>query len=288
MAIITNNGAINFIRGGEAVTIVSNTVETDVNVTYLATFTKTAASESFSSGGNVIYQLRISNDGTGTLVNPVISDNLGGAGTPLSVDENSVSGFIYYENGDVVPVDVALQQTADGAAFTVGGEIPEGAVVIITYSADVDAGLPSVVTTITNTSTFTANEGTETGEVLTLTDSATVTRETVTIVKEATPDTVNPGDTLTYTFTLTNAEDEEVEITSLTDSLPQNFVIDNIITANIGGTTVFYAIGTDFTVSDSNFLTINPVATSVPLTIPAAAGGNPGVTTVTITGTVTA
>ncbi len=288
MAIITNNGAINFIRGGEAVTIVSNTVETDVNVTYLATFTKTAASESFSSGGNVIYQLRISNDGTGTLVNPVISDNLGGAGTPLSVDENSVSGFIYYENGDVVPVDVALQQTADGAAFTVGEEIPEGAVVIITYSADVDAGLPSVVTTITNTSTFTANEGTETGEVLTLTDSATVTRETVTIVKEATPDTVNPGDTLTYTFTLTNAEDEEVEITSLTDSLPQNFVIDNIITANIGGTTVFYAIGTDFTVSDSNFLTINPVATSVPLTIPAAAGGNPGVTTVTITGTVTA
>ena len=288
MAIITNNGAINFIRGGEEVTIVSNTVETDVNVTYLATFTKTAASESFSSGGNVIYQLRISNNGTGTLVNPVISDNLGGTATPLSVDENSVSGFIYYENGDVVPVDVALQQTADGATFTVGEEISEGAVVIITYSADVDAGLPSVVTTITNTSTFTANEGTEAGEVLTLTDSATVTRETVTIVKEATPDTVNPGDTLTYTFTLTNAEDEEVEITSLTDSLPQNFVIDNIITANIGGTTVFYAIGTDFTVSDSNFLTINPVATSVPLTIPAAAGGNPGVTTVTITGTVTA
>ncbi len=288
MAIITNNGAINFIRGGEEVTIVSNTVETDVNVTYLATFTKTAASESFSSGGNVIYQLRISNNGTGTLVNPVISDNLGGAATPLSVDENSVSGFIYYENGDVVPVDVALQQTADGATFTVGEEIPEGAVVIITYSADVDAGLPSVVTTITNTSTFTANEGTEAGGVLTLTDSATVTRETVTIVKEATPDTVNPGDTLTYTFTLTNAEDEEVEITSLTDSLPQNFVIDNIITANIGGTTVFYAIGTDFTVSDSNFLTINPVATSVPLTIPAAAGGSPGVTTVTITGTVTA
>ena len=67
-----------------------------------------------------------------------------------------------------------------------------------------------------------------------------------------------------------------------------NFVIDNIITADIGGTSVFYAIGTDFTVSESNLLTINPAATSTPLTIPAATAGASGVTTITITGTVTA
>ena len=288
MAIITNNGAINFIRNGEEVTIVSNTVETDVNVTYLATFTKTAADESFSSGGNVIYQLRISNNGTGTLFNPVVSDNLGGVNTPLTIDETSVSGFLYSENGVATPVEVTLTQTEEGATFAVSGTIPEGYFVVITYSADVDAALSPTVTTITNTSTFTANEGTETGEVLTLTDSATVTRESVTIEKAATPDTVNPGDTLTYTFTLTNADDEEVEINSLTDNLPDNFVIDNIITANIGGTSVFYAIGTDFTVSESNLLTINPATTSTPLTIPAATAGASGVTTITITGTVTA
>lgn len=288
MAIITNNGAINFIRNGEEVTIVSNTVETDVNVTYLAVFTKTAASDNFSAGGNVIYQLRIENSGTGTLFNPVVSDNLGGDGVPLFVDENSVSGFLYNSDGTVAAADITLTQTATGAVFTVGGEIPEGAYAIITYSAIVDATLSPDITTITNTSTFTANEGTETGEVLTLTDTATVTRETVTISKAATPDTVNPGEALTYTFTLTNAENTAVEITSLTDSLPQNFVIDNIITADIGGTSVFYALGTDFTVSETNLLTINPAASSVPLTIPAATAGASGVTTVTITGTVTA
>lgn len=289
---ITNFGTMNYTVGGQNETLSSNTISTDLNVSYNSNMVKGASQSEFAPGDTVTYQIRTTNTGTGTFYNLSLSDNLGSATTvkPLAYVENSVSAFLYNGAGTLVS-SPAVTVSADengNAVFSVAGSVPEGYVLVLTYDATVNSTLETTVTSVTNTATFNANEGGVTGAAYSNTASTTINRETVTIVKSANAASVTPGDDLVYTFTLTNIGTNEVSVSSLTDQLPANFTPENAITVTIGANTVTYLKDTDFTVSDSNNLVIAPAAASTPLTIPAATGETAGVTTISIPGTVSA
>lgn len=292
MPTITNFGTMNYTVGGQNETLSSNTISTDLNVSYNSNMVKGASQSEFAPGDTVTYQIRTTNTGTGTFYNLSLSDNLGSATTvkPLAYVENSVSAFLYNGAGTLVS-SPAVTVSADengNAVFSVAGSVPEGYVLVLTYDATVNSTLETTVTSVTNTATFNANEGGVTGAAYLNTASTTINRETVTIVKSANAASVTPGDDLVYTFTLTNIGTNEVSVSSLTDQLPANFTPENAITVTIGANTVTYLKDTDFTVSDSNNLVIAPAAASTPLTIPAATGETAGVTTISIPGTVSA
>lgn len=289
---ITNFGTMNYTVGGQNETLSSNTISTDLNVSYNSNMVKGASQSEFAPGDTVTYQIRTTNTGTGTFYNLSLSDNLGSATTvkPLAYVENSVSAFLYNAAGTLVS-SPAVTVSADengNVVFSVAGSVPEGYVLVLTYDATVNSTLETTVTSVTNTATFNANEGGVTGAAYSNTASTTINRETVTIVKSANAASVTPGDDLVYTFTLTNIGTNEVSVSSLTDQLPANFTPENAITVTIGANTVTYLKDTDFTVSDSNNLVIAPAAASTPLTIPAATGETAGVTTISIPGTVSA
>ena len=293
MATITNNGTINYTINGETLDLQSNTVATDLNVSYQASMTKTASPTQFIPGDVITYQLLIKNTGSGTLYNPGVSDNLGeptvSETAPLTYVTGSASAYLYDSTDTVVtPLDITSITVGSNVEFTVSGTIPEGYYVVITYRTIVNTDIAATATSITNTAVFTANEGGISGAEYTVSASETITRDAVSIVKAATPDSVNPGDTLTYTFTLTNIENEPVTINTLTDQLPAAFDIADTITVRIGATTVTYTEGTDYTVTDGNLLVISPAAASTPLSIPAATAGDAGITTITIIGTIVA
>ena len=292
MPTITNFGTMNYTVGGQNETLSSNTISTDLNVSYNSNMVKGASQSEFAPGDTVTYQIRTTNTGTGTFYNLSLSDNLGSATTvkPLAYVENSVSAFLYNGAGTLVS-SPAVTVSADengNAVFSVAGSVPEGYVLVLTYDATVNSTLETTVTSVTNTATFNANEGGVTGAAYSNTASTTINRETVTTVKSANAASVTPGDDLVYTFTLTNIGTNEVSVSSLTDQLPANFTTENAITVTIGANTVTYLKDTDFTVSDSNNLVIAPAAASTPLTIPAATGETAGVTTISIPGTVSA
>lgn len=292
MPTITNFGTMNYTVGGQNETLSSNTISTDLNVSYNSNMVKGASQSEFAPGDTVTYQIRTTNTGTGTFYNLSLSDNLGSATTvkPLAYVENSVSAFLYNGAGTLVSSPAVTVSADDNgnAVFSVAGSVPEGYVLVLTYDATVNSTLETTVTSVTNTATFNANEGGVTGAAYSNTASTTINRETVTIVKSANAASVTPGDDLVYTFTLTNIGTNEVSVSSLTDQLPANFTPENAITVTIGANTVTYLKDTDFTVSDSNNLVIAPAAASTPLTIPAATGETAGVTTISIPGTVSA
>ena len=292
MPTITNFGTMNYTVGGQNETLSSNTISTDLNVSYNSNMVKGASQSEFAPGDTITYQIRTTNTGTGTFYNLSLSDNLGSATTvkPLAYVENSVSAFLYNGAGTLVSSPAVTVSTDENgnAVFSVAGSVPEGYVLVLTYDATVNSTLETTVTSVTNTATFNANEGGVTGAAYSNTASTTINRETVTIVKSANAASVTPGDDLVYTFTLTNIGTNEVSVSSLTDQLPANFTPENAITVTIGANTVTYLKDTDFTVSDSNNLVIAPAAASTPLTIPAATGETAGVTTISIPGTVSA
>lgn len=295
MAIITNFGTMNYNSGGTQATLNSNIVTTTLNVDYSSEMLKSAFPTEFSISDRIKYQVFFKNTSTGTFINPVVTDNLGTTSTvpaitPQSYEAGSVSAFLYNENGTAVtPLAVTENIGTDSVSFNITGNIPAGYTMILNYETLINGNLGADVTSITNTATLTAETNTQaTAAVYTDSASATITRRTISIVKSASAGTVNPGDPLTYTFTLSNIGTDEVTINNITDQLPENFRTGNTITAVIGTTPVTYTNGTDYTVSESNLLVIQPAATSTPLTIPAASGNVPGVTTITISGTIDA
>ncbi|MBR2312339.1 MAG: hypothetical protein IKA46_03530 [Clostridia bacterium] len=249
----------------------SNTTTTEVDVCYGLAVSHAATPTTFTVGDTIFYTVVLENTCTGTLYNPfVVVDFEGGE---LSYVEGSATAFLYVGD-DVGAVPVTVTQNSP-ITITLDTAIPAGGFVYITYRAVVDSATANA---IVSTAQGGANEGSETGPTITDSDTATITRTQLTVVKSA-PETASIGDTINYQFAITNTSDASIALDGLTDQLPEGFSF-TVATLTVDGVSVPLVAGTDYTVSDTALFTLAP-ATAIALPAGATA-------VLTVSGVVTA
>ena len=248
---------------------------------YSATGIKEIQNPNFRPGEILSYYISTTNTGTDSLFNLTITDDLGGAGTPLSFVDGSA--YLTY-NGVITPI---IPTSINPLTFSIPNIFSPGDIVTVDFLVRVNSSLATDVIDIVNTSTITANEGSTTGTLFTLSPSpsATVSRAeyaSLTITKSVSSDTISEGVPFSYTLELENSGNLPATGVVITDVLPEGFTI-NSITATTDGVTTTYS-ASDYTYdTTTNTLTL-PTNPAVEITVPAASGGGVGLTTIVITG----
>ena len=252
--------------------------------------TKTAVTDTYRANGRITYIVSIVNSSNDDFTGLTVTDNLGAYTyntrtlTPLEYVDGSVKYFI---NG-VLNASPVITSTSP---LTITGiTVPAGGNTILVYEADANEFAPlDVEASITNTATITSADLTAP-----ITASETVTAENnafLTISKSLTPSTVAENSQLTYTFIIQNSGNTEAGAADnviLTDTF---IPILKDITVTFNGVT--WVEGTNYTYDTT---TGELTTTGGQITVPAAAytrdtatGAlivNPGVSTLTVTGTV--
>lgn len=278
---LPNRAQITYNFGDMQGEATSNTTNTTLLDQYTMTVTKDAVNTTVRPGGDAVYVVRVDNNGSGTLYNVTVTDDLGtpGATDPLTYVAGTAR---FYINGTEVMGTVTINAT--NVAFSIQTPLQPGDNLIIFYAAQLNEAETDPVT---NTVTATANTGSCTGDVITATDCETINPEcfaSVTIFKAADQDTVVSGDTLTYTLTLMNTGNEAATDINFVDALPEEFTVTSVFVTQNGTTTPISA--DDYTITPPNTLTIPAAGSSLEITVPAADGDGPGVTIITVTGTI--
>ena len=272
MAILTNQGTLLFTpEGGTQSSLASNTTTTDISVTYGLTVTHGATPTTFTVGDTITYTAVLENTGSGSLYNPFVT--VGETGGTLTYVPGSVSAFLY-TGTETTPVAVSVTSTTP-LTFTTGAVMPAGSILYINYQSTVTAATDNA---IVSTATGAANEGSDLGPTVSDSDTATITRTLLSIVKTA-PETANVGDTINYQFTINNTSAGAITLDGLSDQLPTGFSLGSV-TLTVNGTAVPLTEGTDYTVSEAGLFVLDPAsAVSVP---------SGGTAILTLTGVVTA
>ena len=258
------------------------------NIVEALTATKNAVVGTYSRGDAVTYVVTVVNSSAVPFSELTLTDNLGaypfGTGTlyPLTYVEGSMN---YYLNGVLQPAPAV---TAENGITVTGITVPAGGTAMLIYEAEANGFAPlNVGDSITNTATISGGNLIET-----ITVSETVTPETtpnLSITKSLSPTTVSENGQITYTFVIQNTGNTGAVATdALIVSDTFNPVLQNItVTYNDEVLTQ----GTDYTYQNGVFQTISGV-----IEVPAATytrdpdtGNliiNPGVSIITVTGTV--
>ena len=246
--------------------------------------TKGVLNTSYRPGENLTYYVQVENNGTSSLYNVTVSDDLGGAGNPLTY----VEGTGYLEN-DGVFTQITPTSTRP-LVFTLPEPLTSGERVNIIFLTRVEnAPVDEEVTSITNTATISANSGSPTGAIVTVDPSPTATIvlddfANLTITKSVSTDTITAGVPFSYTFVLENSGNLPAENVVLTDVLPEGFVISSITATTDGVSTVYDT--TDYNLdAQTNTLTL-PTNDLKPITVSASSTSGDGQTTVVITGAI--
>lgn len=277
MAIITNQATITYQSNGVSQTATSNIATTNLEGPF--TVTKTSLGQEYALNNDITYILTTTNNGATTLTNVQITDDLG-TGELDNAPLTYVGPAQLYLNG-ILTNTLVVSQDDNQVIFTIPTLAPETTATIV-YRATPNQYAPLETNSeITNTASWLADGITEE-----TTDTNTVTVEenaNVTITKAMSPDPVTSGDTLTYTFNLTNTgniDAQNVVLTDTFDPAPTN------ITVTVNGVVLQ---PTDYTYTNGT-LTIDSG-----LTVPAATYTTnpdgiviiePGTALITVTGTI--
>ena len=284
MASFTNFATLSY-NGG---TTNSNTVTGELLETLTAA--KTAVTPAYTAGENVTYAVSLVNTGTAPLTGVTVTDDLGryavGANTvyPLAYVDGSVK---YYVNG----VLQAAPTVTAGPPLTVTGlSIPAGGNAVLLYETRVTNVAPLASgDSITNTATVT-------GGGLTAPITAQATVETANaadlgITKSLSPTTVTENGQITYTFVISNSGNTEaaaadnVVVTDTFNPILRDIAVTYNGTAWTEGTNYTYNAATGAFATTAGQITV-PAASLTRDTATGAVVVTPGISTLTVTGTV--
>ena len=259
----------------------SNVASTNLIEEYAISGFKSTLNSGYRPGDNITYMINVRNDGTAALYNVTINDDLGGSSAPLMFVDGSAMLNFNGTNSEIVPTSTSP------LSFTLPQALQGGDQATITYVAKASPVLSPTEGTITNTATITANEGSESGQSISVTPNPSVNLSIddfaeIVMNKEVSANEIVPGQTFSYTITLENSGNLDANNVVLTDVLPTNFTISSITSLTNGVLTTYS--DSNYTVDGSNKLTLPTSGASI--TVPAAVGGVSGSTIVTITGSI--
>lgn len=283
MATFTNQATLTY--NGNVIT--SNIASGEIIEVLSAT--KTAAIDTYSRDSQITYIIQIVNSGTTAFSGITLSDNLGAYtfGVSTLVPLNYVDGSVrYYTNG---VLQAAPTVSTDSGLSISGISVPAGGNATIIYIAETNQYAPFGVTdSITNIAVLSGNGFSD----ITVNEMVTPVSEAVlSITKTLSPTTVTENGRLTYTFTIQNTGNVAVtaaDSVTITDTFDP-ILTDIVVTFN--GTV--WTENTNYTYSD----TVGEFASARgQITVPAATytqnpltgvwGVEPGVSILTITGTI--
>lgn len=283
MATFTNQATLTY--NGNTVT--SNIATGEIIEVLSAT--KTAVIDTYSQNSRITYVIQIVNSGTTAFNGITLNDNLGaytfGVSTliPLDYVDNSVR---YYING---VLQTAPLVSADAGLSISGISVPAGGNATIIYVVETNQYAPLGTTdSITNTAVLSGSGFSE----ISVSETVTPVSEAVlSITKTLSPTTVAENGRLTYTFTIQNTGN--VAITT-TDSVTITDTFDPILTdivVTFNGTD--WVENTNYTYSETSgeFATTQgqitvPAATYTQNPLTGAWGIEPGVSILTVAGTI--
>lgn len=268
---------------------VVNSNITSGEILEVLSMTKTAVSANYRAGGNVTYVISVVNSGTTPYDGLVLTDNLGAylfgteTLTPLTYVDGSVRYFI---NGTPQPAPAVTA----GPPLTVSGiTVPAGGNVTLVYEADVNGFAPlGEQDSIVNEAVLSG------GGITAVTATETVTPNgapLLSISKSVSPTVVAENGQITYTFIVQNqgntpaAATDNVIITDTFDPVLSD------LTVTVNGAPIAENTGYTYNEATGEFATQPGVITVDAATyVQDAATGTviitPGVTVVTVTGTV--
>lgn len=276
-------------------TLTYNGNTTNSNIAYgeildVLTADKTSIEDGYTVGGLVTYVVTMRNTGNSPLNNLSVSDDLGG------YDFNGVTLYplTYEANSATLFVDGVLQPAPTvnaGPPLTISGiSIPGGGDAVLIYQARANQyAPPSTDGTITNTATVTG-DGLSTPVEATQTIGATEA-PFLTISKSITPSQVVDNDRVTYTFVIQNSGNQPVVAT---DDAAISDIFDPILTAlivNLDGVAWTEGVQYNYNEATGLFTTVPgqitvPAATYTQDPVTGAYSFTPGITTLTVTGTI--
>ena len=276
-------------------TLTYNGSSTNSNIAYgeildVLAATKTAIEGSYTPGQLVTYAVTLRNTGTAPLTGLTVTDDLGGYlfnGTtvyPLTYEAGSAALFA---NG----VPQAAPTVAAGPPLVFSGiTVPAGGDVVLVYQARANAyANPTAEGSILNTVTITGD-----GLNAPVTATETVTAATapdLTISKSITPSQVVDNDRVTYTFVIQNSGNQPVVATdnaAITDTFNP---ILTALTVTFDGTPWTQGVQYNYSEATGVFATVPgrilvPAATYTQDPVTGAYSVNPGIATLTVTGTI--
>ena len=284
MATITNQASLTYTYGTTTANVLSNPAQTVLNASLSAE--KRVLEDAYRAGEELTYIVSLQNGGETAINGIQMTDDLG-AFTPEGAAAPVVP--LTYTGPAELFIDGVFSETLTpvlsdaGATFTIPA-LPAGSNALLLYKARVNEYAPlEADSEITNTVSVDASEP--------LTASATVPVNSyadVTIEKEMAPNPVTDGGTLTVTFTIENSGNTEATDLVLTDAFPVS--LQNV------AVTVNGAPVTDFTFENDTLTLPAAGSPKTTLTVPAATFTrsettravtiNPGVMTITVTGTI--
>ena len=268
---------------------VVNSNITSGEILEVLSMTKTAVSANYRAGGNVTYVISIVNSGTIPYTGLALTDNLGAYpfGTETLTPLTYVDGSIrYFVNGTPQPAPAV---TAGPPLSITGITVPAGGNVTLVYEADVNGFAPlGEQDSIINEAILSG------GGITPVTATETVTPSgapLLSISKSVSPAVVTENGQITYTFIIQNQGNTPAVATDnviVTDTF-NPILSDLAVTVN--GVPIAETTGYTYNPATGEFATLPGIITVDAATyVQDATTGTviitPGVTVVTVTGTV--